>query len=575
METAQRTPMADTLSSDDRTPNAPVQGRSRRVKPAWMPSRWGIGAILVGALIMLPILAVLTQTMNPSGRTWSHLASTVLPTYISNSLFLVLLTVGLALLIGVTTGWLIAAYEFRGRKWLQWALMLPMTMPGYVIAYVYYDRLAYPGPIQSGLREMFGWGRHDYWFPQIASLPGAAVLLALVLYPYVYLLSRASFGSQSLHLMDAARALGHSPRSAFFNVALPMARPGIVAGATFVGMETLADYGTVQHLGVRTLTSGIFRTWFARGEPIAAAQIAALLVGIVALILILERILRGNRKYTGAPAGRDQSAARHQLRGGRAFGVALICALPVLLGFLLPVIELTRLNFVAGDGMWGPRFFAFARNSLMLASLAALVLLALGLFLGYARRLDGGRAVRATLAVAGFGYAMPGAVIAVGILLPLSWVDTTLDSWMRSSFGISTGLLLTGSYVSLIYAYSVRFLSISLNTVDAALQRIPTHLDEAARGLGSGPARTFFGVHFPLLRSGMLTAVIFVFADVMKELPATLIVRPFNLDTLAIRTYRLASDGRLEEASTSALMIVAMGLIPVVLLSRAMDGRDR
>lgn len=553
--------------SRQRAWSAPIRGAMRQMGL----TGWGIGAILIGVLIMLPILAVLAQTMNPDGRTWSHLASTVLPIYVRNSLLLVALTVSIALVIGVGTGWLIAAFEFRGRRWLQWALMLPMTVPGYVIAYVYYDRLAYPGPIQTGLRELFDWRRGDYWFPQIASLPGAAVLLALVLYPYIYLLSRAAFGSQSLHLIEAARALGHTPRAAFFKVALPMARPGIVAGATFVGMETLADYGTVQHLGVRTLTSGIFRTWFARGEPIAAAQIAALLIGIVALILVLERILRGNRKYTGEPAGRAQAAARHPLSGGAAFLAASLCALPVLLGFLLPVLELIRLNFVEGDGMWGPRFFAFARNSLVLASLAALVLLALGLFLGYARRLDGGRPVRATLAVAGFGYAMPGAVIAVGVLLPLSWADNTLDAWMRSNFEISTGLLLTGSYMGLIYAYAVRFLAISLNTIDASLQRIPTNLDEAARGLGSGPARTLFGVHFPLLRGGLLSAAIFIFADVMKELPATLIVRPFNLDTLAIRTYRLASDGRLGEASTSALMIVALGVIPVIILSRAMD----
>jgi iron(III) transport system permease protein len=244
---------------------------------------------------------------------------------------------------------------------------------------------------------------------------------------------------------------------------------------------------------------------------------------------------------------------------------------PIALGFVLPVLELSRLTILVGDPMWGPRFYAFATNSLMLAGVAAIVLLSLGLFLGYARRLDGGRVVKTTLGIAGIGYAMPGAVIAVGVLLPLSWVDQTLDAWMRASFDISTGLLLSGSYVGLIFAYSVRFLAISLNTIEASLQRIPHSLDDAARGLGSGPARTLLSVHFPLLRGGLLSAAIFIFADVMKELPATLIVRPFNLDTLAIRTYRLASDGRLDEASTSALMIVALGVIPVILLSRAMD----
>lgn len=542
---------------------------ARRRRPL---SLWSLGALVVAGLIALPIVAVVSQVLRPSGGAWAHLASTVLPLYLTNSLLLVALTVALASAMGVGAGWLIAGFQFRGRGVLQWALMLPMTMPGYVIAYVYYDRLAYAGPVQSWLRATFGWGRRDYWFPDIASLPGAAVLLALVLYPYIYLLTRAAFASQSLHLIEAARALGQSPRGAFFRVALPMARPAMVAGAAFVAMETLADFGTVSHLGVQTLTTGIFRTWFARGEPLAAAQLAALLIGLVALALMLERVLRGSRRYTGDPAGRSASpGARHPLTGWRAGAVIVLCLVPIVAGFGIPVADLLRRAITIGDPMWGPRFYAFATNSLMLAGIAALVLLSIGLFLSYAQRMDGGPLVRAALGVAGIGYAMPGAVIAVGILLPLTWVDQTLDGWMRASFGISTGLLLTGSYVGLIFAYAVRFLAISLNTLEASLQRIPPSLDDAARGLGSGPGRTLFAVHFPLLRGGLLSASIFIFADVMKELPATLIVRPFNLDTLAIRTYRLATDGRLDEASTSALMIVALGIIPVILLSRAMD----
>ena len=535
-----------------------------------LPSAWSLGALAVAALIALPIVAVLAQVFLPSGGAWSHLVATVLPLYLRNSLLLVLLTIGFASAIGVGAGWLIAGFDFRGRGALQWALMLPMTMPGYVIAYVYYDRLAYAGPVQSTLRQVFGWGRGDYWFPQIASLPGAALLLGLVLYPYIYLLARAAFVTQSLHLIEAARALGHTPRAAFLRVALPMARPGIVAGGAFVAMETLADYGTVSHLGVQTLTTGIFRTWFARGESVAAAQLAALLIGLVALALMVERMLRGTRRYIGDPAERT-AAARQPLTGWRAAVVIGLCLVPILVGFAYPVADLLRRAVLYGDPMWGPRFLAFAANSLMLAGLAVLVLLMLGLFLGYARRMDGGPMVRAALGVAGIGYAMPGAVIAVGVLLPLGWADRTLDGWMRASFDISTGLLLTGSYVGLLFAYAVRFLSISLNTIDASLQRIPPSLDDAARGLGSGPARTLASVHFPLLRGGLLSAAIFIFADVMKELPATLIVRPFNLDTLAIRAHRLASDGRLDEASTSALLIVALGIIPVILLSRAMD----
>ncbi|MCB1389881.1 MAG: iron ABC transporter permease [Rhodobacteraceae bacterium] len=548
---------------------APTQAAKARRR---RPGAWSLGALAVAALIALPIVAVVAQVTQPSGGAWTHLAETVLPLYLRNSLLLVALSVTLASMVGVGAGWLIAGFEFRGRAVLQWALMLPMTMPGYVIAYVYYEQLAYAGPVQTALRQLFGWGRHDYWFPQIASLPGAAVMLAAVLYPYVYLLTRAAFATQSLHLIEAARALGQSPRGAFFRVALPMARPAMVAGAAFVAMETLADFGTVSHLGVQTLTTGIFRTWFGRNEPVAAAQLAALLIGLVALALVFERLLRGSRRYVGDPGGRAATeAARSPLGGWRQAVVMILCAIPILVGFVIPVADLVRRAILVGDPMWGPRFYAFAGNSLMLAALAALVLLTLGVFLGYARRMDGGPLVRAALGVAGIGYAMPGAVIAVGILLPLGWADRTLDAWMRTTFDVSTGLLLTGSYVGLIFAYAVRFLSISLNTIEASLQRIPPSLDDAARGLGSGPGRTLLTVHFPLLRGGLLSAAIFIFADVMKELPATLIVRPFNLDTLAIRTYRLASDGRLDEASTSALLIVALGIVPVVLLSRAMD----
>lgn len=544
----------------------PVAARQR-----WRwPGGWSLGALLIAGLIALPILAVVAQIFVPSGGAWSHLAATVLPLYLWNSLVLVTLTVALATAIGVGAGWLIAGFDFRGRGVLQWALMLPMTMPGYVIAYVYYDRLAYAGSVQSGLRQMFGWGRGDYWFPPIASLSGAAVLLGFVLYPYIYLLSRAAFATQSLHLIEAARALGHTPRAAFFHVALPMARPAIVAGGAFVAMETLADYGTVSHLGVQTLTTGIFRTWFARGEPVAAAQLAALLIGLVAMALMVERLLRGSRRYVGDPA-QSAAASRHRLTGWRALVVVVLCLVPIVAGFVYPVADLLRRAILYGDAMWGPRFFAFAANSLMLAGLASLVLLMLGVFLGYARRMDGGPMVRAALGIAGIGYAMPGAVIAVGVLLPLGWADRTLDTWMRASFDVSTGLLLTGSYVGLIFAYAVRFLAISLNTIDASLQRIPPSLDDAARGLGSGPGRTLLTVHLPLLRGGLLSAAIFTFADVMKELPATLIVRPFNLDTLAVRAHRLASDGRLDEASTASLMIVALGIVPVILLSRAMD----
>jgi iron(III) transport system permease protein len=546
----------------------PTPRRRRRL------SRWGLGGGLVALLVMLPILAVTARLGSEAEEgIWAHLLATVLPGYVANSLMLAAGVVTLAVTIGTTAGWLVAACDFPGRRVLQWALMLPMTMPAYVISYVYFDRLSYWGPVQKGLRETFGWGRDDYWFPEVASLQGAIVLMALVLYPYVYLLTRAVFLRQSVNLIEAARALGASPFAAFWRVALPMARPAIVAGAGFVVMEVLADYGTVIHLGVPTLTVGIFRTWFASGAPIAASQLSALLLGFVAAVLIAERWGRGDRRFDGDSGGRAAVISRQRLRGPMAALATVACALPVLLGFALPAAELARLSLLVGDPFWGPRFYAFAWNSLTLASISALILVVLGLGLGYARRLDGGPLVNATLRVASLGYAVPGAVIAIGVLVPLAAFDNTLDAFMRANFGVSTGLLLTGTMVSLLFAYVVRFLAVALSTIEAGLSRIPPSLDSAARSLGMAPARALAAVHLPLLRGSLLSAAIFVFADVMKELPATLILRPFNFDTLAIRTFRLASDGRLEEASTSALCIVAVGIIPVILLSRAMDDR--
>jgi iron(III) transport system permease protein len=537
----------------------------------WRISPWTTVAVLIIAVILLPIVTVLSRVFVSSDGIWGQIAATVLPLYVQNSLIMVAGVLTIATIIGVTTGWLVAAYDFPGRRILEWALMLPMAMPAYVIAYVYFDRLSYWGPVQTWLRELFGWGRGDYWFPQMASLPGAIMLMALVLYPYVYLLSRAAFLGQSQDMMDSARALGHSRARAFRSVALPMAWPAIAAGAAFVAMETLAEYGAMVHLGVQTMTTGIFRTWFGRGSPVAASQLAALLVCFVATAFLIERVIRGNRRFDTNRGGRSRALKRIQLGRTQALMAAVICTIPVLLGFLLPAGELLRLSIIAGDPFWGPRFFAFIRNSITLAGAAALILICLAIFLSYARRQQGGMAISAAMQAASMGYAMPGAVIAVGVLVPLGLFDNTVDSFMRAQFGISTGLLLSGTIVALLFAYVVRYLAVALKTVDTAFQRIPPSMDDAARNLGEGPSGVLLRVHVPLLRRGVLAAAIFVFADVMKELPATIILRPFNFDTLAIRTFRLAQDGRLEEASTSALLIVAVGILPVIILSRAMN----
>jgi iron(III) transport system permease protein len=434
------------------------------------------------------------------------------------------------------------------------------------MAYAYTDLLQFAGPVQTTLRELTGWRRGEYWFPDIYSLGGAIVILTLALYPYVYLLSRAAFLEQSICAIEVARTLGHGPWATFFRVALPLARPAIVAGTALALMETAADFGTVQYFAVDTFTTGIYRTWFGLGNKVAAAQLAAVLMGFVLLVLLLERLSRGKARYHHT-SRRWQRIVPAPLAGGRAALAVVVCGLPLVLGFVVPMLALIQLSIEGGDPFFGRRFLIYATNSFILAGLAAALTVAVALILAYALRLHATAAIRGAVRVASLGYAIPGSVIAVGMLIPLATFDNMVDSWMRASFGISTGLLLSGTIIAILFAYMVRFLALGLNTVESGLTRITPSMDEAARTLGAGPAGTLARVHAPILKGSVLTSAILVFVDVLKELPATLIIRPFNFDTLAIRVYHLASDERLAQASTGALTIVAVGLVPVIVLS--------
>ncbi|MBB4268017.1 ABC transporter permease [Roseospira visakhapatnamensis] len=451
------------------------------------------------------------------------------------------------------------------RGLFEWALLLPLAVPAYVMAYVYYDLLAYAGPVQTWLRDLFGWGRDDYVFPDISSLYGAVLVMGFVLYPYVYLLSRAAFLQQSVGVLEAGRILGGSPTGVFLRLGVPMARPAIAAGAALVAMETLADYGTVTHLGVPTFTTGIYRTWFASGAPVAAAQLAAVLLATVAVVLVAERLARGRARFHEA-AGRMRPTARLSLSPGTAVLAVAACAVPVLVGFVIPAAVLLDLAVRHGDPMGLAAFAEFARNSFSLAALTSVLAVGLGLLLAYAQRMDRTPATRVAVRCAGLGYAIPGAVIAVGVLVPFAALDNALDALAREVLGVSTGLVLTGTIAALVFAYLVRFLAVALGAAESGLNRVSPSLDEAARTLGAGPGRTLLSVHLPLLRGGLLTAAILVFVDVMKELPATLIVRPFNFETLAVRAHRLASDALLEQASTASLTIVLVGIAPVILV---------
>jgi iron(III) transport system permease protein len=527
-------------------------------------------ALAVAALLALPVVSVLTNVFIPSRGTWQHLVETVLVDYVANTVWLAL-GVGIGvLIIGVGTAWLVTMCRFPGRRLFDWALILPLAVPAYVMAYTYTDFLQFTGPVQAMMREFTGWEARDYWFPEIRSLGGAIAMLALVLYPYVYLLSRAAFLEQSVCALEVSRTLGCDAWRSFFRVALPLARPAIAAGTGLALMETLADFGTVAFFGVQTFTTGIVRAWISFGDRVAAAQLSAALLGLVFLVLLLERWSRGSAKYHHT-SGRYQRLPGYRLTGARAALAWLACFLPLCLGFLLPAMILLRMSIEVGDAQFGSRFLHLAFNSFTLAALTAVLAVALAVLMAYGARLQPNSLSITANRVAGMGYAVPGTVIAVGVLIPFALFDNALDSWMQAAFGLSTGLLLTGTIAALVFAYLVRFLALSVHTVEASLAKIGPNMDDAARSLGHRPVGTLVRVHAPLMWGSLLTAGLLVFVDVMKELPATLVMRPFDFDTLAVQAFNLASDERLTEASTSALAIVAVGVLPVILLSRAIS----
>ena len=539
-----------------------------RARHRLLPSGWTAATLLIACLVALPVVVVVSRIFIPTDGVWSHLASTVLPYYLGNTAKLVLGVGAGTLVIGVGTAWLVTMCRFPGSRVLEWALLLPMAVPAYVMAYVYTDLLQFVGPVQTTLRELTGWTRHDYWFPNIRSLGGAVAMLTLVLYPYVYLLSRAAFLEQSVCVLEVSRTLGRGPYRSFFGVALPLARPAIVAGLALVLMEVLADFGTVQYFAVDTFTTGIYRTWFAMGQPVAAAQLASVLMLFVLTLLLVERWSRGAAKFHHTTS-RYRTLPSYRLRGLRGAATLVACALPLMLGFFVPGAALVRLAMLEGDALLGQMFWRLATNSVLLASLTAALAVALALVIAYGLRLRPSPVLKGAARVASMGYAVPGSVIAIGVLIPFARFDNALDAFMVEHFGISTGLLMSGTIGALVFAYLVRFLAVSFNTIEASLGKIRHNMDHASRILGQTASSTLRKVHAPLMLGSLLTAGLLVFVDVMKELPATMIVRPFNFDTLAVRTYQLASDERLAEAAAPALAIVAVGIIPVILLSLA------
>ncbi|MCB1619349.1 MAG: iron ABC transporter permease [Thiothrix sp.] len=524
-------------------------------------------------LTALPILAVFGYVFVPAPEVWRHLAQTVLPDYLYNTVLLVLGVGFGVLLLGLPAAWLNSMCRFPGQRLFEWALLLPLAMPAYIIAYTYTGMLDFSGPLQSLLRAATGWGYGDYWFPNVRSPGGAILMLSLVLFPYVYLLARAAFLEQSICVLEVSRTLGCNPWQSFFQVALPLARPAIITGLSLALMETLADFGTVQYFGVTTFTTGIFRTWFGLGDHAAASQLAALLLGFVFVLILLERGSRRRARYHHT-SSKYSRLPRHRLRGGQAVAAVLACTLPLLLGFVVPVGQLLYWSLsTAAEGL-NRDFLQLAGNSLLLAGLAALFALLLALVLGYGKRVRNDPLVNLSARIAAMGYAIPGTVIAIGVLIPFAWADTQLNHFSRRWFDARVGLLLSGTLFTLLFAYNVRFLAVSLQTVEAGLGKIRPTVDNAGRSLGLNAFGVLRTLHLPLMKGTLLTALLLVFVDVLKELPATLILRPFNFNTLAVRAYELASDERLADAGLPALMIVAAGIIPVILLSRSI-GKSR
>ena len=527
-------------------------------------------AWIVAGIVVLPMAAVAMAALVGGTETLAQLSATLLPRYAGTTLRLAVAVAVGTFAIGTGTAWLVTACRFPGSRVLEVVLVLPLAFPAYVLAYAYTHLLDHPGPVQTLLRDTTGWGPRDYWFPEIRSEGGAAFMLVLVLYPYVYLLARAAFLRQGLSPFITARTLGEGPWSAFGRVVLPMARPSIAAGVLLVVMETIADFGTVAYFGVQTLATGIYTAWFTLADRGAAAQIA---LGLLAFALLLVALERATGAGTTAQRAARPMTGAVELSGPAALGAALACALPPLLGAAVPGIMLAIMALDSGQDVLSARYLGFLTNSLTLAGIAAAITTAAAVALGYHRRLTGTRRAELAAQIARVGYAVPGGVIAVGLFAPFAAFDNALDAWMRGTFGLSTGLLFSGSIALLVMAYAIRFMAAALGAWEGGQATVTPSLDAAARTLGASPAGVLRRVHMPLLRPSVTTALLIVFVDVMKELPATLIMRPFGWDTLAVQAYRLASDERLEGAAVPSLVIVAAGLVPVILLCRQVGRR--
>ena len=538
-----------------------------RVSPGWT-----VFAAVLAGIMALPLATIVLLSLDPAESVWPHLMRTVLPAALIDTGLLLAGVGALTLLFGTGTAWLTTMYRFPGRGLIDRLLVLPLAVPTYIVAYTYVELFDFSGPVQRALRALFGWHTvKDYWFPEVRSLPGAILVLSAVLYPYVYLSARASFVQQSICVLEVARTLGRTSAGTFWAVALPLARPALAAGVALTLMECLNDLGAVQYLGVSTLTVSIYVTWLQRSSLAGAAQIALVTLLLVLALLVAERAARGKSQFHHT-TGRYRSIPFSDLEGWRGYAAAACCALPVLLGFVAPLAVLLVQGLAHASDALAAGFWRATLNSVGVAAVAAVSTVLIGLALAYARRLVPNVFVRSVVRAAGLGYALPGTVLALGLLIPLAALDNSVDAALRAYVGISSGLLLSGSLFVIVLAYTIRFLAVSLGALEAGLERLSPNLDAVARTLGETALSALRRVHMPLLVPALSAAALLVFVDAMKELPATLLLRPFNFETLATHVYSYAALEQFEQAALGALTIVAIGMVPVLLLHQAVAG---
>ncbi len=526
--------------------------------------------LLITLMIAGPIIAILWLASFPSDDIWKHLIQTVLFRYTYTTCFL-MIGVGIGtLLIGVSSAWLVTCCEFSGRRHFEWALLLPMAIPAYIIAFIYTDLLEYSGTVQESLRIFFSWkSPSDYWFPEIRSLGGAIFMMTFVLYPYVYLLSRVSFAEQSSSIIEVSRTLGRGPWDTFFRISMPLARPSLAIGVSLVLMEVLNDFGTVDFFAIETFTAGIYDVWMNMDSISGASQLSVALLIFVLFLLFTEKW--GRRKQTFSNNTKTKKPIRrYQLQGYKSSISFFVCLIPILFGFILPSLILIRDSFIFYDFGDNFEFLKTMSNSFILSSLSAVTTTIFGIFLGYGQRIRKNKFIRGLIRFCSIGYAIPGSVLAVGVIIFFG----KIDEFLNFIFEVTGEISLSGTLIIIIYAYSVRFLALSFGSIESSLSKVTPNMDAASRTLGMNSRKTLFKVHIPIIQKGVLASAILVFVDCMKELPMTLILRPFNFETLSTNVYQFASDELFAESALTALAIVLTGVIPVIILSNSISSEN-